>query len=449
MALRITVEPVSEPLRSPFITLRGERDPSVTIVEVDGVEEGTVFPTATSWLRDVHLDAGAQVFEVCGVSAGGDRTETLSISISYAPVSTRIDTVFNRLDDMALEVGLERLPGEKNLYLRNRVLDAWTTLGNATYEGLMRALARELSLDTIENAFVISLVDDSDTGVLRAQDVYVTVEPTRVLFESEVFQRSSERIRIDPGSGEAELEKLPLSKESLELRTRSGRALELSEFELVEGSRIRVFAPESELFASYRYHAIVEIEETTTLTELASAIEALERISEDSIFSVEVDSEVEDSLARLLVRPTRERIPRDGLPLSLSEIQITPLSDKAFQESLENEYGTYLNTKLEAFAKRARAKGRSFLEDTILDRDVLLTPDPKKEASALTSRTDPVLAFYRSSDPTDSARYSEDMYVRGDGASPVDITLPLLREGLLGKDIQSGPADDLSMVGVR
>lgn len=452
MKLTFTVDPLPCPLRSPFLVLRGERHPTVAVIEVNGDSDGTVYPTPTSWEHHLHLVPGPNTIAIQGEDAAGNRSEVLLVEAELRATRPVIDFYFNPLDDLGAEVMVERLPGEKNVYLRNRILDAEEHLGNATYAGLVRALSRELSLDTTEDVLTLTPIEDESSRLLRANSVFITIEPTRVLVEATELRRSRERLRIDPGSGEGTLAEVPTSKDELVLESRSGRRLEPWEYDLGSGPdgerRVWVKGEDRELFASYPYLARIDLSSGMTVASLASALESLTGISGQSLLSAEVAAGYEGALAARLVRVVREGVSRDGLSLLLARLQVTPLADPYYQASLLNGYGTYFGTRLEAYAERTREKGRAFFQDTILDRDRLIDFDPDQRLGVLPHLFDPVLRHHRCSDPTDERRYTDRDVKRGGGVCPRHPGRSLSLFGLRGSEIRSGPGSSLRMVGV-
>ena len=446
--ISFTLVPISLPIRSPCLTFRGEKDVTVDTVYVNGDSDLVTFPTTTTWECDVHLSPGTNVFEFQAQDVADNRSSVLRTEIELTTVTTETHNIFNALDDLGLEVMVERLPGEKNYYLKNRILDAETNLGNATYRGLVRGLSRELSLQIAEDVFTITPTEDTTSRTLRANNAYVTIESTRLLLEADELRIEGERLRVDPGSAEIPLAQIPLSKEDLRLQTRDGKVLEAWEYELADEQTLRVLSGHRLLLASYNYKHPIEIDSDTTLAQLETAIEAVTGLATTALFQVTVASGYATALAKRLVREIRLRIDREGLSLDFCYAQVTALGDKDFRTSLKNEYGTFLGTKLESYARMSNARSRILLQDTLLDRDNVLDPDPNEDLAVLDHIFDPILTYYRCADPTDSTRYSKREFEVGSGYCPAHPTKELRLVGIRPEQIQSGVADDAEMVAV-
>lgn len=444
-----TVDAIALPIRSPFVTLSGTKDPTVDTVSVNSDSASTRFPTETTWEADLHLGAGDNRIEIQATDLAENQTEVVTLTLTLPKVEPETSAVFNPLDDKALEIMLERLPGEKNLHLKNRILDAEKNPGNATYEGLVRALSRELSLDLTEDAFTITPIEDTTARVLRATEAFLTIEPTRLLIEARELRKEKEKLRIDPGTGEGTLTEIPRSKEDLKLQGLDGKPLEQDQFELVDEKKVRLLSGSELLLASYHYLKEITITSSTTLSSLETSVEAVTGISGQALFTATVKSGEGAKRADRIVRVVRSRIGRDGLKLDLAQFKLSELANQAFRKSLLNSYGTHLETKLAAYAGISRSRGRVFLRDTVLDVDEVLEDEaPRQEHLALPHLFDPVLRWFRCSDPADTTRYGERHRARGADLCPVHSTRALLAEGHGKEDFRSGPGLELRMVKV-
>lgn len=71
--------------------------------------------------------------------------------------------IYNHLDDLGLLVDVNRLPEEKNASLKHRIKDAGVHRSNATYNGLINAITRDLNLRR-ETILRVKLRDDIPTN---------------------------------------------------------------------------------------------------------------------------------------------------------------------------------------------------------------------------------------------------------------------------------------------
>lgn len=451
MLQSFTVLPIPTPIKSPFVTLTGAKDPTISKVYVNGVSDGVNFVTPSTWEFDYHLSAGVNTITLQAEDVAGNKSEVIILSPEIPKVTPSPESYFNALDDKGSEIGLERLPGEKNLYYKNRVLDADKNLGNATYEGLIRALSREVSLDITEDVFKIVPVEDTTSRVLRATNAFVTIEPTRLLVEADQLRQVKEKLRLDPGSRQTTLSKIPTSKAELTLQGKDGRALDAGDFELFEEKKVRLLKDGLPLtvFATYRHFHDISITAATTLSGLKTSLETAIGVETKQLFTVTITSGYTAKLAKFLLRPIRAPVARSGLSLHLSQVQVTAFSDEKYREGLLNQHGTYISTKLETYAGQTRAKGRIFLKDTVLDQDNLIEFDTEEDLVALPHLFDPLIRHHVCQDPTDAGRYTDRDAKRGPNLCPRHPTLSLSPKGLRKVDLQSGPGASLRMVKVK
>lgn len=85
---------------------------------------------------------------------------------AFNNLSLRLHHVWNSLDEFGLLLGVKRLPGEKNIALKERILDVFHYPANATKLGLYFGIARELGL--IQR---VDWKDDSQPLVVQVENV--------------------------------------------------------------------------------------------------------------------------------------------------------------------------------------------------------------------------------------------------------------------------------------
>lgn len=90
--------------------------------------------------------------------------------------------VFNEFDKHGLLLGLSRLPGEKNAAYKRRLMDVFVHRANATYEGLINGITRELGLE-ISKSFKVEPVKDSNGDPLAINPAVIFEETKCYLYE--------------------------------------------------------------------------------------------------------------------------------------------------------------------------------------------------------------------------------------------------------------------------
>ena len=93
-----------------------------------------------------------------------------AVIVNNAPqYETLLHHVWNAFDEFALLLGLHRLPGERNLQLKNRILDVFENPGGVTTAGIRNGLSRDLGL-LREEVQVIPFQDKAFAGELILPD---------------------------------------------------------------------------------------------------------------------------------------------------------------------------------------------------------------------------------------------------------------------------------------
>jgi len=393
--ISFTVNPVEVNPRSPFVVLRGDRI-GVSSIYLNGEAQGTRFPTANTWERDVRLSPGTNSLELYGEGAG-NITDTLIVEVEVADTDETITSVFNAFDEWGLLLNLPRLPGEKNQYYQKRLLHTESALGGTNYPLLIQALRRELSFNQTDDALTITSFFPTTTDTPASSNSYVWLEATRICFESDQLRKDNETILIDPGSREAVLSEELLEDRSLVLVNRGGETVPRSSVEVLEDRRtIRVHGSSIELRATYKYLEGLSWADYSTLGDLETAIEAITGVDGVQLFEAEVSSA---SLAtKGLIRIERTFLdPEENITLDHTDFRIIELVDRLYRESLLDEEGYYFNTKLETLAQTLRSRSRIFARDMILDKDKAIELSVPRKFAVLSHRMDPRIAYYTDS----------------------------------------------------
>lgn len=442
-----TIDSINSPITNSFLTLKGKKDSSTALVSINGDYSATEYPDPSSWEYAIHLSIGANTITIQGTDTASNRSSTNTLYIQLSSNTIKPFLFYNYLDDKAAESSVTRLPGEKNLGLRNRVLDAGLKPGGTNYIGLINGVSRELSLKIIDSVFTITPTLFNNQLVRNLNNAFIIIEPTRILIEGDELVVHGEKVRINPGNRQATLAQLPVSKQAIKLTTLQGKVVNQDDYSIVDQT-LTVLPDNDLLLAEYKYYLVVSTINKTLAT-LATDITALQTPAGATPFTCSITSGYSTSSAAFLIRLFRTAISNSGLILDLSKLQITNLNDSKYATSLLNTTGTYLDTKLEAFAEKTRVRSHIFLRDTIMDLDSLTIFSDDQDLSALPNIFDPLVGYYKCSNPNDSNRYTYFDYVRGSGICPNHSTCSLSRAGVLPTQLQSGRLLGMRMVDVR
>lgn len=448
MATTFTIDSLSD-ARGPLLTLSGTRHPDVVSIYVNGVKEGTLFPNGNTWKRSVALSSGINTFVIHAedsTTVSGTQTVTFEVPESISVT----DTVFNPLDEWGLLLNTPRLPGEKNQYYKQRLLHAEASLGGSSYEFLIQGVRRGLSCDQFNSVFTISTKETTE-GNSAATGAIVSMSATGLAFVADQLRKDDEALVVDPASREVTLSEEPRTPHSLLLKDEFGRVVPSHRIEWRKDRRtIRVQGEGLGYWATYKYVERVTWTSAPTLSALETAVEALTGAGGAQLFDVTVASGRGTLRSSNLIRPDATSISLDEpLGLNWTYVRLVEADDYDFQTSLLDSDGLYFNTRLESIANGLRGRTRIFLGETVLDRDVLIDSTVDRGFSSLPHLWSPTLFYYRSADPADTTRYTQEEFTAFGGVSPLDGISPLEHRGYIGGDFQSGVSDQFKAFDVK
>jgi len=442
-----TVDPPNTTQRSPFVTLRGTKTVDTTAVFVNATSGTSRYPTNTSWEADILLTKGVNTITVYAEDTNSNRTNDTVLSIDAGSSEERTRTMFNTFDEWGLLLNLRRLPGEKNLYYRNRLIHTEEKLGGTSYAFLIEAVRRELSLLGKEDVLTVRVVEE--IGQPLAVGVNLTIETTRLTVEANVLRKDSEAIVVDSGSGEFVLSEELSEFEELSLVTRSGQEIPSSTFEVLSDRRtVRIFSPHKYLYATYKYVAVLP---WSSYFDLASLVVGLNALSCPKGRKFITASTTNGTVAcSLLKRTGRETISsEEDTTFDYCEARLIEMWDQGYQDSLLNVNGTHFGTKLEVIAKQLRQKSNLFVLGTVLDRDrVVRTLDAKRTFSVLPHLADADPSYYSCTKASDTNRYNQYDYLAYNGACPNHSSESLVLQGHHGRVFVAGVGSSLCGVDV-
>lgn len=350
--------------------LTGTRDITVTTVYVDGSSVGVIYPTPTTWQIDVQLSVGENTFSVYGDYATGATTPTIDIVVTLFSLALSSDIYYNQFDEFAALAGLERLPGEKNIYLRSRIVDASTNKANATYEGLINGWNRELSLKVIRDAITFAVNKDT-YGEYLAQDVYLTLTPENLIIEYANLE-TTENLQVDPGTLKVALIERPVApSQYMIIETYDGNFIPQTMYEVdaLDGSIYFNYAYAGEwITVYYRYVELINIR-TITLQQLKTAVEAVVDSLARPIFSVTLNAVTTLPASGLVQFGKSSPTTVNNLVTDFSHIRIVELHDQEFKNSYLSD-GHLYGTQVYKWAKYIRQKANYTWKNIQLDVDI-------------------------------------------------------------------------------
>jgi len=328
--ISITIDRIEPTSNSPFVVLSGDRDPTISAVYVDGSSSATTYPAATRWQSEFLLVPGENEIEVVGEDVALNRTSVATVTVTLPDPSTEIHNIFGVLDDYGLELGLPRLPGEKNYHYWNRLLDVELKRPNSSYPGLLHAFARALSSEIDEDVLAFTVLTDTTTKKKVLTGPTIEMSPGVMWVGADEFIQSQEEHRVDAGDMRVSLNKWLDDPSRLVVQSSDGSSVPDRQYQYDSYyNRLTFNSPSMEndwVFLTYPYRERIEINTTSTLSSLKNDLEALQGPRGRQALSVSVLGD-DTRLARFLIRISQQSLV-DDLALDYYPVGLWPLYDQ-------------------------------------------------------------------------------------------------------------------------
>jgi hypothetical protein len=415
---------------------------------LNGVSSWITFPDATRWQADVILSPGDNVFEIQGTDVADNDTEIVTVTVTLEAFEPQLFTVYNDVGRHALQQGLIRLPGEKNVHLLRRVADAPYYPSSTAYSGLVEAIARDLGLTVDRTAFSVTVRKDAYLNPL-AQNVTLEITPSAVLVDADDLVEDHEACRVDPATNGFSLRWEPRFESDVEVFTRDRTAIDPDLYRVHVYDRRVVFTDDrfNNKWVRVRYAYRVSVPVMNTLDIVATALESI-AVRGQQLLSVTVTDG--GRMAEWLSHRSRLLITTEATVLRWAPVQIYNLHEERFRDSLLNPHGAGYNTRIEAWAKEIAKRSRFGWGAVVLDVDTWDTLYKTRNNAVLPHLFDSYRGYWRCADPRHATRYDWSAYVGYGGMCPDHTTEPLTYVGVADSEWHSGvgDGDDLKVTGI-
>jgi len=453
MEISITVDKIDPFSTSPFLTLSGRKDPTVSTVYINGSSDVSTYPSSSEWSAAIILSPGENRITIQGEDVALNKTSVEEVVVELPLGEGNISPVFGTLDEYGLELGLPRLEGEKNQHYHNRLLDVEAKRGNASYPGLLHATARALSTELDEEVLTITVRDDTSLGKKAATNATLEIDPVSLWFSADEFVEDKEPYHVDRGTLTIALTKWPLDTNALRISSRSGESIPSRDWVWDDYRNEITFKRKglggSWIFLTYAYRERIEVGIDLTLDQLALAIADLRDPQDNQLFTV---TQLGDTSrpARFLLRAT-ETLIGTGLSLDYYPVGMFPLVDRRVIDSRLNSDGTFIHSQAEAIAKLSRETARDRWSDLVMDKDSLSTAIPNQRHAYLPRIWDARHGYWLCEDPNHTQKRTAHEDAATGHLCPVDQLARLRYIGDPRREIRSGIAGkySLKLLGLR
>lgn len=450
-----TIDPISLPVKSTFITLSGTKTPAISYIEVDGNSGLSTNLSSVRWTADVMVPPSGSTVLLRAVDTQGNTStyKTVDLTIDTADLTTQ--PISNSFDEFGFALNLERLPDEDNESYRSRLLDINVRRGSPQYSGLINSIARELDLDQIDSALILTPGTNSANGQ-RFSDVYFTLGSQYARIESPLLKSLHEYHKVGNWSWSITLDS-HISESTIKVESPIGVEIDDSNYDLDldRGYNSVVFTDETwagkNVWVSYEYEERFDTV-NTTISELQTWISSVTS-SSDALLEVDADSTLDTSsscdeierLPRTLISrsQTTNSANEDvkGVPIRWSQAILWTIEDTETKERFLNSENNYFGTEIEGWARRVRGLSANQWGHAVADRSIWMSSDEvDKMDSYLDTTYDSSKGFWASSDPSKSKRYTTEEAHAFNYISPGDGS-DMIRIGLDRSKLKSGIGD--------
>lgn len=357
----------------------------ITSIDVEHVETSETFSVlpVNNHFKFVHkLVAGTNTFKLTPNSPHTDYPMQ-KVDIYNDVEEPEEYNWFNPIDHIGIDLGVDRLRGEKNQRYIQRLFDAGKYKHGTHLEGMMFAIARECGLKTFHDSIYISLADMHDESIL------VDVNARYISF-SRPSWTTKDTEKQSPDTWKVTLSEYPSITSPISVAVDS-IALPADMYK-IDGKEIKILKPVYgyDVTVSYTKEERYQYESYSDISTLMSQIE-----SDIDGISISVNSSVSSMSPYNINHPVYEMINREdsganenGIYLSVSRARVYPLH-KIADEYL-NERGAGYNTKLAGWVKKIRQYSRLSWGDTVLDIDTANSLSYMEDVDYLPHLTDPL-----------------------------------------------------------
>lgn len=379
----------------------------------------------------------------------GDPTAGITYKTQY------INKNFNNFDELGALMCLERNPGEKNMYFKNRIGDIGLHKPGATNEGLHNAISRELGLKPYYDAITISAGVEVAVGSnLVDRNPYIEVAQTGIFYDSDTLIHE-EFIYLDTVYGYIELTYYPRFPEDIIISTTVGEVD--TELYTVDGKKI-IFTDGTYygqwLRVKYNYRKFFSFYSTgytpisiatlqTNITAFVIPNTALPYIT----FTIN-DPNVSTINAHFMLKCPPVALTRVGYNFHVYQARVLELYDNDFKALYTNRYGHLYGTRIDGWAKEISRKASITWGDCILDRDQWDIVG-KRYLDVLPHLFDNEMTRWFADDPSITTLYKY-QYTRYYGGITKDGNNNIQRKGIHDFQLKSGTGhkDDLKLIDI-
>lgn len=453
-----TIDPISLPVQSTFVTISGTKTPAISYIEVDGNSGLSTNLSAVRWTADVMVPPSGKKVFLRAVDTQGNTSvyKTIDLTIETAELEEiQVDNVF---DEFGIALDLERLPSESNEDYRTRLLDVNVRKGTAQYSGLRSSITRGLNLSQIDDAIVLTPGTNPASNA-RFSDVEFSLGQRYAKVNSPLLRAKHEYKKVDGWDWSVSLDR-NIADVNLKVESPIGIEIDDNKFDVDIDSNKIVFTDETyaekDIWVSYEYYerfdtvgqtiAALQVWLSTVTVSGAALVNSTANTALDT--SKPCD-ELERLPRRVVSRSRTQTVSGsdvDGIPLRWCEAIIRVLQDAEVKERFKNSDNSYFGTSIEGWATRVKNLAANQWGYAVADRSVWMSANEVERIETYLDTTfDAPLGFWTSSNPQKAHRYTTEEAYALNYISPGDGS-DMVRVGLDRSKLKSGIGDGVDLM---
>lgn len=453
-----TIDPISLPVQSTFVTISGTKTPAISYIEVDGNSGLSTNLSAVRWTADVMVPPSGKKVLLRAIDTQGNASTYKKVELTIETADLNTQPVVNTFDEFGFALNLERLPGETNESYRTRLLDVNVRKGSSQYSGLLNSICRELNLQQIPSALVLT-PGLNPANNQRFSDVTFTLGAKYATVGSPLLKTQHEHQKVDGWSWSVALDKR-IAESTLKIESPIGVEISSKDYDLDVSENKVTFKSdtyaEKDIWVSYEYEERFDTvgQTVAALQVWLSTVTAVGAPLINSAADATLDTskscdELERLLRTVVSRQLRQNSARQdvfGVPIRWCEAILRVVEDAETKELYRNSENGFFGTKIESWVSRVKNLAANQWGHAVADRSVWMSADEIDVIDTYLDTTfDPALGFWSSSDPSKSRRYSTEEAHALNYISPGDGS-DMIRVGLDRSKLKSGIGDGTDLI---
>ncbi|RMG74294.1 MAG: hypothetical protein D6710_01895 [Nitrospirae bacterium] len=370
--LEFTVDTFIRETKRPVQVISGTKSPRVSItIEEENNPAVFVTETPTTWQVSFAIDRSHVRFTIVATDSGGASVGKYIVDLEYESFSAYNSHVWNSFDHFAIMAGLDRLPGETNEQLKERIIDSFVNKASSTHDGLFNGIPRTLGLRRRDGLKLVRNI--GDTGIPHEDSVHVEILSTRVGITASSFVINDEIKRIDKYLNTVVLDKR--IDKVIQIKTHNNNVIPESDWEIldtVDGNEIRFDEKYSgDIKISYKYIEDIKYSDYPTVGELSAAITNTANPAGINILKSYVGEAMGGSERAAFLRKGLYTISKGSDPVDIpwAPVGLFAVSDQEYKWSFADDKNTFFNSKYFRYVKELKSRTNIEWGYVVADKD--------------------------------------------------------------------------------